>query len=216
MPSVRTGLGAPGFYGRRRTRGIAGKLVACNQHAYAVPVVSLSDTCIDCDLCRQIAPSMTRGEADHSFVAYQPQSASEVIDFDGACCVSTVDRTRQDRLPGGRDRLPRLIGKNVYFCGCVRNSYGVCILFRDPPGMSRVIHSIPPYPLFNRTAWSPSRIPFSTPRRRRRSRKVHNHFRPARDYRAGGGMPGTPGRGRTSTLDEPSRDPRAGHTRVIL
>src|SRR6266699_380666 len=37
----------------------------------------VDDTCIDCDLCRQIAPSVFKEDADHSFVYHQPDTAVE-------------------------------------------------------------------------------------------------------------------------------------------
>src|SRR5206468_12878507 len=37
----------------------------------------VDDTCIDCDLCRQIAPGVFREDADHSVVYRQPQMPDE-------------------------------------------------------------------------------------------------------------------------------------------
>src|SRR5215510_4895631 len=37
----------------------------------------VDDTCIDCDLCRQIAPTVFQEESDHSVVYHQPDSEAE-------------------------------------------------------------------------------------------------------------------------------------------
>ena len=50
------------------------------QHAYSENVSGnffVDDTCIDCDLCRQIAPSVFEDASDHSYVAHQPESPAE-------------------------------------------------------------------------------------------------------------------------------------------
>ena len=38
----------------------------------------VDNTCIDCDLCRQIAPNTYSEESDHSIVHHQPQSEVEI------------------------------------------------------------------------------------------------------------------------------------------
>src|SRR5947209_20422947 len=55
-------------------------LMANSSRAYAENVPGdffVDDTCIDCDLCRQIAPPVFREESDHSIVYRQPGSAAE-------------------------------------------------------------------------------------------------------------------------------------------
>ena len=37
----------------------------------------VDDTCIDCDLCRQIAPSVFRDAGDYSVVYHQPDTTDE-------------------------------------------------------------------------------------------------------------------------------------------
>src|SRR5262245_40485791 len=49
-------------------------------HAYTENVTGnffVDDTCIDCDLCRQIAPSVFKEYFDHSAVFHQPESETE-------------------------------------------------------------------------------------------------------------------------------------------
>jgi glyoxylase-like metal-dependent hydrolase (beta-lactamase superfamily II)/ferredoxin len=88
----------------------------------------VDDTCIDCDLCRQIAPSVFAEDADHSIVYHQPdgiaeshRSAMALV----ACPTGSIGtRTRLD-FKAAVSSFPELIDENVYFCGYASpNSYG--------------------------------------------------------------------------------------------
>jgi glyoxylase-like metal-dependent hydrolase (beta-lactamase superfamily II)/ferredoxin len=76
----------------------------------------VDSTCIDCDLCRQIAPSVFRDAGDYSVVYHQPKEPEEV--------------------KRALDAFPELIEGNVFFCGYASaNSYGAAsYLIQRPQG----------------------------------------------------------------------------------
>jgi glyoxylase-like metal-dependent hydrolase (beta-lactamase superfamily II)/ferredoxin len=87
----------------------------------------VDETCIDCDLCRQIAPSVFEEKADHSVVWHQPESPAETRRAAMAlvaCPTASIGaRTKIDSAAAAS--YPELIEENVYFCGYAsRNSYG--------------------------------------------------------------------------------------------
>src|SRR5215831_12594439 len=88
----------------------------------------VDDTCIDCDLCRQIAPSVFKEDDDHSVVYRQPQSSAETHRAGMAlvaCPTGSIGtRTKLDSNAAAAS-YPELIEDNVYFCGFASpNSYG--------------------------------------------------------------------------------------------
>jgi len=118
------------------------------QHAYAENVPGsffVDDTCIDCDLCRQIAPSVFREGSDHSFVAHQPQSASEVHRASMAlvaCPTASIGTHDKTDSREAATAFPELIDEKVYFCGYAsRNSYGASSYLIQRPGGNILIDS---------------------------------------------------------------------------
>ena len=88
----------------------------------------VDDTCIDCDLCRQIAPSVFREQQDHSVVYQQPRKTAETHRAAMAlvaCPTGSIGtRTKLDIKPAAAS-YPELIEENVYFCGYASShSYG--------------------------------------------------------------------------------------------
>src|SRR5678816_4624920 len=85
-------------------------------------------TCIDCDLCRQIAPSVFKEESDHSSVFHQPQSDGEVHRAAMAlvaCPTASIGTRNKIDSHAAAVSFPELVDENVYFCGYAsRNSYG--------------------------------------------------------------------------------------------
>ena len=88
----------------------------------------VDDTCIDCDLCRQIAPDIFREESDHSIVFRQPenhlqsrQAAMALV----ACPTGSIgEREKIDPRIAG-ETFPEPVDANVYFCGYASpDSYG--------------------------------------------------------------------------------------------
>jgi glyoxylase-like metal-dependent hydrolase (beta-lactamase superfamily II) len=99
----------------------------------------VDDTCIDCDLCRQIAPSVFHEDWDHSFVARQPESPEDIHRSAMAlvtCPTASIGtRTKMDARVAAAS-YPEPIEENVYFCGYAsRNSYGASsYLITGPEG----------------------------------------------------------------------------------
>src|SRR5499427_4230695 len=112
------------------------------QHAYAENVSGnffVDDTCIDCDLCRQIAPSVFEEGSDHSFVAHQPESPAETHRAAMAlvaCPTASIGTLDKSDSKAAASAYPELIEDNVYFCGYAsRDSYGASsYLIQRPEG----------------------------------------------------------------------------------
>lgn len=96
-------------------------------------------TCIDCDLCRQIAPTVFRDEGDYSVVYHQPSGEAE-FDRAGmaivACPTGSIGTKSKINLHSAMNAFPEVVDDNVYFCGYAsRNSYGAAsYLIRRPQG----------------------------------------------------------------------------------
>ena len=88
----------------------------------------VDQTCIDCDLCRQIAPSVFKEEFDHSSVFHQPESEDEVHRAAMAlvaCPTAAIGTRNKIDSHSAASSFPDLVDENVYFCGYAsRNSYG--------------------------------------------------------------------------------------------
>src|SRR5215813_5956250 len=88
----------------------------------------VDDTCIDCDLCRQIAPSVFEDAGDHSIVYRQPERPEEVQRAGMAlvaCPTGSIGTVTKHDLKSATEAFPELVDENVYFCGYASpNSYG--------------------------------------------------------------------------------------------
>jgi glyoxylase-like metal-dependent hydrolase (beta-lactamase superfamily II)/ferredoxin len=88
----------------------------------------VDDTCIDCDLCRQIAPSVFQDEGDHSAVYHQPESELEAHRAAMAlvaCPTGSIGTRAKANIREAAASYPERIDENVYFCGYASpNSYG--------------------------------------------------------------------------------------------
>ena len=90
----------------------------------------VDSTCIDCDLCRQIAPETFSDIGDQSIVHRQPQS--DVEEFNAlkalvACPTASIGAlgNYSARTKEAVAAYPELIDENVYFCGFAsESSYG--------------------------------------------------------------------------------------------
>src|SRR6266480_3581009 len=87
----------------------------------------VDDTCIDCDLCRQIAPSVFKEVEDHSVVHHQPGTSAETHRAGMAlvaCPTGSIGTHRKLDFRPAAASYPELIEDNVYFCGFASpNSY---------------------------------------------------------------------------------------------
>lgn len=81
----------------------------------------VDSSCIDCDACRQIAPSVFRDHGDQSSVYHQPSTEAETrlaLMSLVACPTSSIGTTtRKHNARIGIDAFPSRIAENIYFCG---------------------------------------------------------------------------------------------------
>lgn len=102
-------------------------------------------TCIDCDACRRIAPSVFAEASDHSFVARQPQDESErrrTLMALVACPTGSIGTSpRVDARPGVA-AFPEAIEENVSFCGFTsKESFGAWSYLVERPDGNVLIDS---------------------------------------------------------------------------
>jgi glyoxylase-like metal-dependent hydrolase (beta-lactamase superfamily II)/ferredoxin len=80
----------------------------------------VDSTCIDCDACRQIAPSVFGEAASTSFVKAQPRAASNHRDALHAllsCPTGSIGCLGNDDVKAAMHDFPLLILEPVYYCG---------------------------------------------------------------------------------------------------
>lgn len=105
----------------------------------------VDDTCIDCDLCRQIAPGSFRREAEQSVVCSQPETPSEVRAVKMSlltCPTGSIGTRKKADLRQARRSYPDPIERNVYFCGFAsRHSFGASSYLIVRPGGNVLVDS---------------------------------------------------------------------------
>jgi len=80
----------------------------------------VDSSCIDCDLCRQIAPEVFREENEASIVARQPGTPAESLRAEMAlvtCPTASIGTVHKRDLAGAVAAFPEPIEENVRFCG---------------------------------------------------------------------------------------------------
>jgi glyoxylase-like metal-dependent hydrolase (beta-lactamase superfamily II)/ferredoxin len=80
----------------------------------------VDSTCIDCDLCRQIAPAVFRAEGDNSVVHHQPATDAEARRAEMAlvtCPTASIGTLEKRRLDAAIRSFPEVVEDNVRFCG---------------------------------------------------------------------------------------------------
>lgn len=85
----------------------------------------VDDSCIDCDACRQIAPTVFRDHGEQSSVFHQPVGEVEVLGALKAlvaCPTSSIGTTRDYDARLGVEAFPDNVDANVYFCGFTSES----------------------------------------------------------------------------------------------
>jgi glyoxylase-like metal-dependent hydrolase (beta-lactamase superfamily II)/ferredoxin len=85
----------------------------------------VDDTCIDCDACRQIAPTIFRDHGDQSSVFRQPETEEEVrraLMSIAACPTASIGTSRKYDARVGVEAFPERIDDGVYFCGFTSES----------------------------------------------------------------------------------------------
>ncbi len=88
----------------------------------------VDDTCIGCDLCRQIAPESFRHEDEQSVVYRQPEGDSEVRAVEMSiltCPTGSIGTREKTDFREARRSYPEVVEDNVHFCGFAsRDSFG--------------------------------------------------------------------------------------------
>jgi glyoxylase-like metal-dependent hydrolase (beta-lactamase superfamily II)/ferredoxin len=85
----------------------------------------VDSSCIDCDTCRQIAPSVFREHRDQSVVYRQPRTPEEErlsLMALVACPTASIGTVSHHNARPGADAFPSLVVDNVYFCGFTSES----------------------------------------------------------------------------------------------
>lgn len=80
----------------------------------------VDSTCIDCDTCSQLAPSIFRDHGDQCSVYHQPESSDETqkaMMALVACPTGSIGSTEKHDPHIGIDAFPYQLAENVYFCG---------------------------------------------------------------------------------------------------
>ncbi len=88
----------------------------------------VDSTCIDCDACRQIAPSVFKEQGDYSSVYNQPSTPEEERSAWQAllaCPVGSIGSSGANRAIEFQDDFPLHVADQVYYCGFnSKDSYG--------------------------------------------------------------------------------------------
>jgi glyoxylase-like metal-dependent hydrolase (beta-lactamase superfamily II)/ferredoxin len=82
-------------------------------------------SCIDCDTCSQLAPSIFRDHGEQCSVHHQPETEAETrlgLMALVACPTGSIGTTQKHNAHIGIDAFPMLIAENVYFCGFTSES----------------------------------------------------------------------------------------------
>ena len=80
----------------------------------------VDSTCIDCDACRQLAPTVFRDHGEQSSVYHQPANDEEVrrsLMALVACPTASIGATARYDKRIGIEAFPQRIADGVYFCG---------------------------------------------------------------------------------------------------
>jgi ferredoxin/DNA-binding XRE family transcriptional regulator len=80
----------------------------------------VDSTCIDCDACRQIAPSVFGEAAETSFVNAQPVSSTDrrqALQALLACPTGSIGRLGDDDVKEVMKDLPLVVEESVFYCG---------------------------------------------------------------------------------------------------
>src|SRR6266545_7275083 len=105
----------------------------------------VDSTCIDCDACRQIAPSVFGEAAETSFVKAQPRSSAErrqALHALVSCPTGSIGCLGDDKPGSVMDDFPLVVEEPVYYCGFNSpKSYGGNSYFVQHPAGNWLIDS---------------------------------------------------------------------------
>lgn len=77
----------------------------------------VDSTCIDCDACRQIAPSVFAEAAETSFVKAQPVSSAERREALRALLTGSIGCLGYDNVKAVTNDFPLVVEEPVFYCG---------------------------------------------------------------------------------------------------
>ena len=106
-------------------------------------------TCIDCDACRQIAPTVFHDHGGQSSVHQQPRTADELqraLMALVACPTASIGTTSRRSARGGVEAFPTPIVDTIYFCGfTAEESFGAWayLIVRPPEAGGNVLVDSP-------------------------------------------------------------------------
>jgi glyoxylase-like metal-dependent hydrolase (beta-lactamase superfamily II)/ferredoxin len=93
----------------------------------------VDSTCIDCDLCRQIAPTVFQSAGEQSAVCHQPSSEEErfaALKALVTCPTASIGAVEKHSTAEAVAAYPELIEENIYFCGFAsESSFGASSYF---------------------------------------------------------------------------------------
>ncbi|MEP6569171.1 MAG: MBL fold metallo-hydrolase [Acidobacteriota bacterium] len=82
-------------------------------------------SCIDCDTCSRLAPTVFRDHGEQCSVYHQPEDEAQtrlVLMSLVACPTGSIGTTKHHDARIGIDAFPCLVAENVYFCGFTSES----------------------------------------------------------------------------------------------
>jgi glyoxylase-like metal-dependent hydrolase (beta-lactamase superfamily II)/ferredoxin len=105
----------------------------------------VDSSCIDCDLCRQIAPGIFRDAGETSLVGRQPSGPAETLRAEMAlvtCPTASIGTLAKHDLKPALASYPERIEDGVYFCGFASEaSYGAASYLIVRPGGNVLVDS---------------------------------------------------------------------------
>jgi len=97
----------------------------------------VDSSCIDCDICRQVAPETFRAQAVQTVVYHQPSTPASVhraLMALVACPTGSIGTVCKHPIKNALAAFPEEIADGVYFCGFAsRHSYGATSYFLVRP-----------------------------------------------------------------------------------
>src|SRR5882762_10316200 len=82
-------------------------------------------SCIDCDTCSELAPTVFRDHGEQNSVYHQPETDEETrlaLMALVACPTGSIGTTQKHDAHIGIDAFPQRLAENVYFCGFTSES----------------------------------------------------------------------------------------------
>jgi glyoxylase-like metal-dependent hydrolase (beta-lactamase superfamily II)/ferredoxin len=111
----------------------------------------VDSSCIDCDACRQIAPTVFRDHGEQSSIYHQPATDEEVrraLMSLVACPTASIGTTARYDKRIGIEAFPQPLAADVYFCGFTsEHSFGAWsyLIVRPPERGGNVLVDSPRY-----------------------------------------------------------------------